>query len=216
LVLFLKTSCLGKCTGISFVDSTTLAVCNNRRIHNHKVFNGLAERGKSSMGWFYGFKLHLIINDKGEILNFIITQGNTDDREPLKNNQFIEKIFGKLFGDKGYINEKLMKMLFVDGIHLITKLRKNMKGKVMSVTDSILLRKRSVIESVNDELKNICQIEHTRHRCFTNFIINLCSGLIAYSFLPKKTVLQYNTDEDYQLVLFYKFAYFELTFINAC
>lgn len=79
--LFLKEKCLGKCTGISFMDSTTLKVCRNQRIHNHKVFKGLAERGKSSMGWFYGFKLHLVCNEKGELLSFYLTQGNVDDRD---------------------------------------------------------------------------------------------------------------------------------------
>ncbi len=109
---------------------------------------------------------------------------------------------GKLYGDKGYIGEKLVEMLFVNGLHLITKLRKNMKGKIMSTVDSILLRKRALSESINDELKNMCQIEHTRHRCFANFITNLISGLIAYSFFPKKPAIQYNIMKDNQLTLF--------------
>ena len=83
-VIFVKKCLLGKCTGISFVDSTLLRVCRNQRIHMHKVFKGIAQRGKCSLGWFYGFKLHLICNDKGEILNFMITPGDVDDREPLK------------------------------------------------------------------------------------------------------------------------------------
>ena len=123
MVMFLKTSCTGKCTGITFIDSTRLPVCDNRRIHNHKVFDGIAERGKCTMGWFYGFKLHIVINDKGEILNFMITQGNVDDREPISTGNLLKEIFGKLFGDKGYISEKLTNALFVDGIHLITKIK---------------------------------------------------------------------------------------------
>ena len=203
MVLYLQTCCLGKCTNISFVDSTKLAVCNNKRIHSNKVFKGIAERGHTTTGWFYGFKLHIIINDKGEILSFMITQGNTNDRVPLTNEKFIKKIIGKLVGDKGYLSEKLSNILFINGIQLITKLRKNMKGKIMSISDSILLRKRAVIESVNDELKNICQIEHTRHRCFANFISNMITGLIAYSFFPKKPSIKCETIKDNQLALFY-------------
>ena len=202
MVMFLKTSCAGKCTGITFIDSTRLPVCDNRRIHNHKVFDGIAERGKCTMGWFYGFKLHIIINDKGEILNFMITQGNVDDREPISTGNLLKEIFGKLFGDKGYISEKLTNALFVDGIHLITKIKKNMKNRMMKIEDKILLRKRALIESVNDELKNICQIQHTRHRSFVNYIINLIGGLIAYSFFPKKPAIEYHRADEFQLSLF--------------
>ena len=141
------------------------------------------------MGWFYGFKLHLVINDKGEIIDFLFTQGNVDDRYPLKNKSFHENLFGKLFADKGYIGQDLFENLFIDGIHLITKVRKNMKNSLMHIHDKILLKKRALIECVNDELKNLCQIEHTRHRSMENFLTNLISGLIAYSFLPKKPSL---------------------------
>lgn len=186
LTMFLKTCCMGKCTAISFIDSTPVRVCKNKRIKNNKVFKDFAAVGKSTMGWFYGFKLHLIINDKGEILSFTITQANADDREPLKNEGFLKGIFGKLFADKGYISKKISDILFVDGVHLITQLRNNMKNCLMTLSDKILLRKRSVIETVNDELKNMCQIEHSRHRSVGNFLTNLIAGLIAYSFFPKK------------------------------
>lgn len=79
LALFIKKVLLGKCTGISFVDSTPLRVCKNQRIHIHKTFKGIAQRGKCSMGWFFGFKLHLICNERGELLNFMITPGDVDD-----------------------------------------------------------------------------------------------------------------------------------------
>jgi hypothetical protein len=141
------------------------------------------------MGWFFGFKLHIVINDRGEILDFLITQANVDDREPLKDRRFHDKLFGRLFADRGYVSQGLFDQLFVDGIHLITKLKKGMKNSLMLMQDKIDLRKRVLVETVNDELKNICQIEHTRHRCFTNFIVNLLSGLIAYNFLPKKPSL---------------------------
>ena len=202
MTLFLKTCCLGTCTGISFIDSTPVRVCKSKRIPNNKVFKGIATTGKSTMGWFHGFKLHIIINDKGEILTFTITQANVDDRAPLKEERFLDKIYGKLFADKGYIGKELMQLLFVDGVHLITSIRNNMKNSLMSMSDKILLRKRSIIETVNDELKNICQIEHSRHRSFGNFLSNIIAGLIAYSFLPKKPSIKCQTINSNQLVAF--------------
>ena len=165
LALFIKKVLLGKCTGISFVDSTPLRVCRNQRIHIHKTFKGIAQRGKCSMGWFFGFKLHLICNERGELLNFMITPGDVDDRKPLEYKAFVKFIYGKLVGDKGYIGRNLFERLFVDGIQLITKLKSNMKGALMSLSDKLLLRKRAIIETVNDELKNIAQVEHY----FTSF-----------------------------------------------
>ena len=194
MAIFVKMVCMGKCTGISFIDSTPIRSCHIKREKQHKTFKDIAQKGQCSLGWFYGFKLHLIINDKGEILDFIITPGNVDDREPLKNMDLHKRIFGKLFGDKGYIGKDLFEQLFVDGVHLITKLRKNMKNALLLLHDRIMLRKRALIESVNDELKNICQIEHTRHRSFDNFIINLLSALAAYSFFDKKPSININKD----------------------
>jgi len=203
MVLYLKMSRNATCTGISFIDSTPIRVCHNRRIHNHKVFTGIAERGHCSIGWFFGFKLHCVINDKGEIMNFVITQANVDDRNPLLATNILKNVWGKLFGDKGYLSQQLFESLFVDGIHLITKIRSNMKNSLMSLSDKILLRKRAIVESVIDELKNICQIEHSRHRSFKNFIVNLISGLIAYSFLPKKPAIQFEVVKSDQVALFY-------------
>lgn len=202
LTIFLKTCCSGSCTGISFVDSTPIRVCKTKRIKANKVFKGTAALGKSTIGWFYGFKLHLIINDRGEIINFLISQGNMDDREPLKREGFLKKIFGKLFGDKGYISKQLFEILFTDGVHLVTGIRNKMKNSLMSMNDKIMLRKRSVIETVNDELKNICQIEHSRHRSFINFIVNILAGLAAYSFFPKKPSIKYQTSKTNQLYAF--------------
>ena len=159
MTIFIKKVLLGTCTGISFVDSTPLRVCRNQRILIHKTFEGLAERGKYSMGWSFGFKLHLIINDKGEILNFMFTPGNVDDREPLKQGRFLENIKGKLCADKGYIGQALFENPFLNGIQLVTKVKNNMKNSLMSIADKILLRKRALIETVNDELKNIEQRE---------------------------------------------------------
>ncbi len=192
LALFVKKVLLGKCTGVSFVDSTPLRVCRNQRIHIHKVFKGIAQRGRCSMGWFFGVKLHLICNEKGELLNFMITPGDVDDRKPLEYKAFIEFIYGKLVADKGYIGKNLFRWLFVYGIHLITKLKSNMKGALMSVSDRLLLRKRGIIEIVNDELKNIVQVEDSRHRCFDNFIKHTWGncGLLHVS---QKAMYQYTT-----------------------
>lgn len=189
MMLFLKMHCLGSSTGINFIDSTHIKSCHNRRIHNHKVFKGVAERGQCSIGWFYGFKLHLIINDKGEILSFYVTKGNVDDRNIKLMTSMTENIFGKLFDDKGYISKALSDLLWGNGIQMITKPRKNMKGMNISQTDKILLRKRAIIECVNDELKNICKLQHTRHRSVNNFLLNIMGTLCAYSFFPKKPSL---------------------------
>lgn len=175
------------CTGINFVDSTTLDVCDSHRIQQHKVFEGIAQRGKSSTGWFYGFKLHLVINDHGEILSFCLTPGNVDDRNRKVMGHLTKDLFGKLFADKGYVSKKLFEELLEKDVELITKQKKNAKNPgMLRFTDRLLLRKRAVIESVNDFLKNTCQIEHSRHRSICNFVVNLVAGLAAYSFLPKK------------------------------
>ena len=202
LLVFVKEVLLGKCTGVNFVDSTPLRVCRNQRIHCHKVFNGIAMRGQCSMGWFFGFKPNLIINEKGEILNFMITPGNVDDRVPLKYENFVKEIYGKLVGDKGYISQELFRELFVNGIQLVTKIKNNMKNSLMSMSDKILLRKRALIESTNDELKNIAQIEHSRHRSFSNFIVNTIAAIAAYCYFPKKPSISIEHYHDKQLVLF--------------
>ena len=154
------------------------------------------------MGWFFGFKLHLIINDKGGILNFMFTPGNVDDREPLYSESFIENVRGKLCGDKGYIGKQLFEFLFMNGIQIITKVKNNMRNSLMSVSDKIMLRKRALVESVNDELKNIAQIEHSRHRSFANFITNALSAIAAYCFFPKKPSISLEFVHDNQLTLF--------------
>lgn len=201
LILFLKYRGLGKSRGINFIDSTVLRVCHIKRENQHRVFYGLAEKSKSTMGWFYGFKLHLIINDRGEILSFYLTKANVDDRNIDVLTAMTKDVFGKLFGDKGYISKALSELLFNDGIQLITKVKKNMKKQNLSDIDAILLRKRALIESVNDELKNMCKIEHTRHRSVNGFLVNLISGLTAYCFFPKKPSLNITPIHSNQLYL---------------
>ncbi len=187
LVAYLHTR-LGQCTGISFIDSTPLAVCHNARIHSHRVFDGRAARGKTSVGWFYGFKLHLVVNDQGEILAFCLTPGNFDDRHPVP--KLAKGLVGKLVGDKGYLSQPLAQQLLVtQGLHLITKLRTKMHNRLLDWSDKLLLRKRAIIETITDQLKNISQIEHSRHRSPINFLVNLIAGLIAYCHQPKKPSL---------------------------
>lgn len=185
--------CLGKATGISFVDSTILTVCHARRINSHRVFKKIAKRGKTSTGWFFGFKLHLIINDVGEILAYMLTPGNVDDRVPVP--ALAKDLIGKLFGDKGYISQELFLKLYEKGLEIITRLKKNMKNKIMSLIDKILLRSRGIIESVNNKLKNGCQIEHHRHRSHWNFLVNLISGIVAYAYDPCKPCVQLTKKE---------------------
>ena len=181
-------ACLGTRTGITFIDSTTLAVCKNPRIHCHKTFAGLARRGKTSTGWFYGFKLHLIVNDRGELLDFVLTPGNVDDRTPVP--RLARGLFGKLFGDKGYLSKALRDELWrMFKVQLITGIRANMKNTLLPLLDKLLLRRRVIVETIVDQLKNISQIEHSRHRSPVNFVVNVLCGLIAYCHRPRKPSL---------------------------
>lgn len=192
LFVFLQ-GILGTCRGISFVDSTILTVCHVKRISSHRVFRRMAKRAKTSTGWFFGFKLHLIINDQGEILAFKLTSGNVDDRKPVPD--LAQNLWGKCFGDKGYLSNKLFEELWEKGVRLITKLRKGMHNKLMSLWDRFMLRKRGLIESVHNKLKNCCQIEHHRHRSPWNFLVNLLSGLAAYCQDPQKPTLRTTKNE---------------------
>lgn len=197
LIAFLRTT-YGECTGISFIDSTSIAVCHNKRIERNKVFDGFAKRGKTSMGWFYGFKVHVLVNDQGQLLSTQLTPGNIDDRKPVP--KMTETIWGKLFGDKGYLSKKLFHELFENDVQLFTRLRKNMQNQLMQMEDKILLRKRSIVETIIDQLKNISQIEHSRHRSPMNCFVNVVCGLIAYSFQPTKPSLVQNYSSDFDLL----------------
>jgi hypothetical protein len=167
-----------------FCDADGL--CHNQRMYQHRVFKGSAERGKSSTGWFYGFKPRLIINDRGELCAFFLSRGNTDDRDPGVINRLCRDLWGKFFGDRGYISQEIFEWLYRRGIKLITRLGKHMKNKLPDMEEKLLLRKRGAIELVNDFLKNICQVEHSRHRSPVNFPVNLFGAMSAYIFLPHK------------------------------
>jgi hypothetical protein len=191
----LLVSLLAHPTTANYIDSTKLVVCHNRRIRRNKVFKGLAARGKSSMGWFYGFKLHLIVNEYGELVSFFVTPGNTPDNNIETVTKLAKRMHGKLFGDRGYISKDLFAALWENNVQLITGVRKNMKNRLLPLMDKVMLRGRGIIETINDQLKNIQQIEHTRHRSPVNFGVNLFSGLIAYQLQPKKPCLDFSKIE---------------------
>jgi hypothetical protein len=183
----------GAVTGISFIDSMILRVCQNPRISSHRVFKGMAARSKTSIGWFFGFKLHLIVNEQGDLLAIKLTPANTDDRTPVP--EMAKALFGKLFGDKGYISQALFESLKQRGIKLITRLKKNMKPKLLPLFDRILLRKRALIESVNDYLKNVCHLEHSRHRSWVNAFVHLLAGLVAYTWQDHRPTLDLSSQD---------------------
>jgi len=180
-------------SGLAFIDSTHLAICDNRRIRRNRVFAGVARRGRTTMGWFFGFKLHLVIDTQGALLGVQLTQGNVDDRKPVP--ELTQHLQGKLYADKGYISKPLVAELFERGLHLVTTVRSNMKPKLHALWDKLMLRKRSLIETVNDQLKNVCQIDHTRHRSPKNFVVNLLSGILAYTHQPKRPSIKWAPDE---------------------
>jgi hypothetical protein len=189
---FLRTR-FGSCEGIAFIDSTPLRVCHNARINSHRVMKGLAARGKTSTGWFYGFKLHLVVNDRGELIDLCFTAGNVDDRRPV--DRLATRLFGKLVGDKGYIDKSLFTRLFARGVQLITRIRGNMKNSLMVLFDKLLLRRRAIVETIIDQFKNISQIEHSRHRGVLNYFADVVAGLIAYTYRDKLPSLNLRPEE---------------------
>jgi hypothetical protein len=176
------TSLKGKPTGLEFIDSTSIKVC-----HNIRTFDGIAQRGKGTMGWFYGFKLHLVVNHHGEIVAAKVTTGNVHDTQPVR--ELAEGLTDKLYGDKGYLSKALEADLLEKGVSLITTVRKNMKAKAISLWDRAMLSRRYIIETINDQLKNISYIEHSRHRSMNGFMLNLLAGLVAYCLKENKPSL---------------------------
>ena len=174
----------GERTGHYIVDSTHIPVCHNKRINRHKVFKGLAQRGKTTMGWFFGFKLHVVINNKGEVMAIKITGGNVSDRSVLKD--LVKNLFGKIYADKGYISKKLFKELWRKGLHIITGIRKNMKNYLMPMIDKINLRKRFKIETFFSQLKEKYNLVHSRHRSQSNFFVHVFAIIAAAQINSRK------------------------------
>lgn len=196
IAIFMQLKGQGACTGKTFIDSACLAVSHQRRIQSHKTFKNLAQRGKTSVGWFYGFKIHLTINESGEILNFFLTPGNVADNNEEVLMSTTKDLFGKIFGDKGYIiNTDLFEKLYSKGKQLVTKVRKNMKNKLMSLEDKAFLKKRGLIETVIGLLKESFSMEHSRHRSVWGFFSHIFSTLTAYAFKDKKPSIKQKTIE---------------------
>lgn len=187
LVCMLK-SLEGEITEYLFIDATPMAVCHNLREKRHKVFKALASKGKTSTGWFFGFKLHFIFNTKGDIVRLQITRGNVDDRTPVMD--LTKEITGKLIGDKGYLSKKLFRELFDNGITLITKIKKNMKNCLMDTTDKLMLMRRSFIETIFSSIKSLHILIHHRHRNPINAFAHLFAGLINYQIRTDKPTLE--------------------------
>ena len=188
LWVYLRLS-MGVCTGLSSVDSTALTVCHNRRIERHRVFDGWAARGKTTIAYFFGFKLHLVVDHAGELIAVHLTPGNVDDHQPLP------ALFASVFGDKGYLSHALQNDLREQGIDLVTATRRNMPPRLLPLQDKLLLQRRFVIETIIGRLKHGCQIDHSRHRSVHNFYVNLLAGLIAYCRPPNKPSLQLDPNE---------------------
>lgn len=177
-------------TGLYYIDSTFMEVCKNQRIYRHKTFKKVARRGKTSVGWFFGFKLHLVINQMGEILNLNVTKGNISDSRAAKS--ITQYLFGKLFGDKGYLSKSLKEDLFKNGLALFTKVRKNMKPQIISRINQFLLSKRGVVETVIGQFKTRYNMISTRYRTISNYFMNIISAIAAYQLNPRKPKININ------------------------
>ncbi len=175
------------CDGVSFIDSFSLKVCHPKRFYSHKVFRGLATRGKTSVGWFLGSSCRSLLLAKEEVIDFSLTPANLADNNSDLLEKLVKNIRGKVYGDKGLIcNGELFEKLYSKGIHVVTKIRKNMGNILMDISDKLLLKKRGIIAS-NRSLREItCNIEHSRYRNSITLLNNICSGLMAYAFGENK------------------------------
>ena len=177
-------------TEIAYIDATSISVCSNKRTSTHKVFRSIAKIGKTTKGWFYGLKLHIVINEQGELMNFIFTKGNVDDRAVVP--ELTCRLTGLLLGDKGYISQNLSENLFNRGLKLVTGIKRNMQNKLISTYEKMLLKKRNVVESVFNILKNHFKLEHTRHRSPINACVHLFSTLVSYCLKNNKPHINFS------------------------
>ena len=212
LALFLQACRLAEPTQHNYIDSKPLVVCHNKRIKSHKVFDGIAKRGKSSTGWFFGFKLHAVVNQFGQLVVFQFTPGNVTDNNKDLLEGLTAHLKGFLYGDKGYLTG--LKSKFKErGLNLITKVRKNMKKQYLTPEQKYYLKHRGIVESVFDLAKHLCQIEHSRHRKEENFITNALSALLAYTFLDKTPSFPQYEDKNKKLTKSMELEYSEIVLI---
>lgn len=183
MMMFMQ-SCMGQKTNIYYIDSTPLPVCHNLRIRRHKVFKELAERGKTSTGWFFGFKLHLVFNHLHEIVALKITPGNVHDAIPV--DDLTKDLMGKLFGDKGYLGKNLAKTLLERGLTLFTRVRKSMKVIPITLIDKQLLNARNMAETIIGHIKEFSSLRLPKHRSVTNAFVHIMAAIIAYQLNPIK------------------------------
>jgi len=183
-LMFFLLSRMGKKTGIYYIDSTALPVCDNHRIHRHKTFAGLAERGKTSMGWFFGFKLHLVFNHLNQIVACKLTPGQVHDTQPVP--QLTKNLLGKLFGDKGYIGKPLARELLRRGLTFFTRVRKNMKALPLAMADKLLLNARNMAETIIGRIKQFSSLNLPKHRLPLNAFLHLLAAITAYQINPIK------------------------------
>ena len=184
LLAVLLCTLFSKSTGMSYIDATPIPVCHPKRMSRNKVFKDIAALGKTTKGWFFGLKLHAIITEKGGLVRVKLTPGNKDDRAVVS--QMTQGLTGWLFGDKGYISKELFLTLYRRGLKLVTGIKKSTQNLPIPLHEKIMLRKRSIIETVFDYLKNKLQLEHTRHRSPVNAMIHILSTLVCYQLKPSK------------------------------
>lgn len=175
----------GKKTGIYFIDSSCLPVCHLKRSRRNKAFEEIAQYGKTSVGWFFGLKIHLVVNDRCELIAFKITQGSQHDSTTAL--KLLKGLEGLAFGDKGYLGQKIFDALYIEGLKLITRKRKNMKNVTpLTEYEQQLLNQRGIIETIFNCLKHKYHIWHTRHRSILNAMSHLVAALAAYVIEPLK------------------------------